>query len=968
VTTFEANHLPSERLAGRLANRLRLLGEAGQSVWLDFLKRSFVQNDLARMIETDGVKGVTSNPSIFEQAIAESDEYSAAIKEFTAHGAPSLTQTYEHLAITDIKAAADVLRQVYDATAGRDGYVSLECSPYLANDTQATIAEAVHLWQSVDRPNLMVKIPATDAGLPAIRATIGKGINVNVTLLFSVEMYRKVVGAYLGGLEDFHAAGGDISRVASVASVFVSRIDAAIDKAIDALEIPAKGDGLRGKVAIANAKLAYVAYGGLFSDQRWDVLAKAGAHTQRLLWASTSTKSKSLKDTLYVEALVGRDTVDTIPPKTLDAFRDHGVVQADAIENGLDDARQTLGALADIGIDLDVVCHGLVVDGVKLFSDAFDKLLAATARQTREAAFDAVGATTVAAGSDKARAAIAEEMEAWRSGGRIRRLWAMDATLWTGTDEAKWGGWLRVVDDQIDDLSTASLAGHIREKGFTDLVLLGMGGSSLGPQVLAEVLGSQPGWPRFHMLDSTDPQQIADLEAAITLDTTVFVTSSKSGSTLEPNIFTDYFWDRVSSCVGKDAVAQHFIAVTDPGSALEKRANAEDWSAIFPGIPSIGGRYSVLSNFGRVPAAAIGIDVAELERRTLLMERACGPDVPPDQNPGVQLGVALGVAARSLGRDKVTIVTSPKITALGAWLEQLLAESTGKQGRGLIPMADEPLPDETGFDPSVYGSDRIFTYVELASDFDPAQRAAMAALASAGHPVVTLTINDPADIGQEFFRWEIAVAVAGSIIGIDPFDQPDVEASKIKTRALTDGYENGDNEQGRAPTEDQPIYTGEGMKLYADPGNAHAIGQQVSITGYLKRHFGRIEAGDYVALLAYIDRTPAATAQLTMTRALIRDHTRAATCIGFGPRFLHSTGQAYKGGPNTGVFVQITCDSAHDIAVPGHGYSFAQVKAAQAKGDLAVLVERGRRVIRIHLDDAATGLPRLAKAIQDALV
>jgi transaldolase/glucose-6-phosphate isomerase len=464
------------------------------------------------------------------------------------------------------------------------------------------------------------------------------------------------------------------------------------------------------------------------------------------------------------------------------------------------------------------------------------------------------------------------------------------------------------------------------------------------------------------MLDSTDPQQIADLEAAITLDTTVFVTSSKSGSTLEPNIFTDYFWDRVSTSLGKDKVAQHFIAVTDPGSAMEKRAKDENWSAIFPGVPSIGGRYSVLSNFGRVPAAAIGLDVAEIERRTLLMERACGPDVPPDQNPGVQLGVALGVAAHALGRDKVTIVASPKITALGAWLEQLLAESTGKQGHGLIPMADEPLGD-----PAVYGTDRIFAYVELSSDFDPAQRAAMAALANAGHPVVTLAISDPSDIGQEFFRWEIAVAVAGSIIGIDPFDQPDVEASKIKTRALTDAYEKGGAEKGEAAPEDQPIYTGEGMKLYADPGNAAAIGKQASITDYLKRHFGRIGAGDYAALLAYIDRTPEATALLTTTRVAIRDHTKAATCVGFGPRFLHSTGQAYKGGPNTGVFLQITCDSPHDIAVPGHKYSFAQVKAAQAQGDLSVLVERGRRVIRIHLDDAKTGLPRLAKAIQDAL-
>jgi len=940
-------------------NTLQSLGQAGQSLWIDYLKRSFIENgDLGRMIDDDGLKGLTSNPSIFEQAIGESDEYAEAIRSFTQHGAPDVSSTYEHLAIADIRAAADVLRKVYDKTDGRDGYVSLECSPYLANDTQATITEAVHLWQSVDRPNLMVKVPATDAGLAAIRAIIGKGINVNVTLLFSVATYRKVAEAYLGGLEDLHATGGDIAKVASVASFFVSRIDAAVDKAIDALDDPARGADLRGKIAIANAKLAYVAYGELFSGARWDTLAGAGAQTQRLLWASTSTKSRDLKDTIYIESLVGRDTVNTVPPKTVAAFRDHGVVQPDAIASGLDEARQCLHALAGLGIDLEAISRDLVIDGVRQFGDAFDKMLGATARQSREAAPTAVGETSVTAGSDAAAAAIADEMEAWRKDGRIRRLWAADATLWTGKDEAQWDGWLHVVDAENGKLwSLTWLGDYVRDNGFSDVVLLGMGGSSLGPQVLAEVLATPPGGPKFHMLDSTDPRQIGELTAAVPLDRTLFITSSKSGSTLEPNIFTDYFWDLVGGKVGKDAVARQFVAVTDPGSLLEQRATDEGWAALYAGVPSIGGRYSVLSNFGLVPAAAIGIDTGDLLGRTLPMVRACGADVPPQENPGVQLGVALGVAAHALGRDKVTIVASPGIAPIAAWLEQLLAESTGKQGRGLIPVADEPLGS-----PAVYGNDRIFTYVELTGHHDPAQRAALAALAAAGHPVVTLTINDPADIGQEFFRWEIAVAVAGAIIGIDPFDQPDVEASKIKTRALTDAYE-----KGETPPAEQPIYTGEGVKLFADPANADALGRQATLTDYLKHHFARIGPGDYAALLAFIDRTAEATDQLTAVRTRIRDRTKAATCVGFGPRFLHSTGQAYKGGPNTGVVLQITCDDAHDIAVPGHKYSFGVVKAAQASGDLAVLIERGRRVIRVHLDDAATGLPHLAQAIDEAL-
>ena len=938
---------------------LAALDEAGQSLWLDFLRRSLIEKgDLARLIERDKLKGLTSNPSIFEQAIGGSDEYAGAIRQFTANGSPTVAQTYEYLAIADIRAAADTLRSVYDATDGRDGYVSLECSPYLANDTQATITEAVRLWQSVDRPNLMVKVPATEAGLPAIRAIIGKGINVNVTLLFSVETYRKAAEAYIGGLEDLRAAGHPINRVASVASFFVSRIDSAVEARVETLRDPALADDLRGTIAIANAKLAYQAYGVLFAGPRWDALVHDGAKTQRLLWASTGTKLPGLKDTLYVEALVGRDTVNTVPPKTMDAFRDHGVVQADAIETGLDEARRRLRALADLGIDLDAICRGLVVDGVRLFGDAFDQLLAATARQTLEAIPDALGSTCVVPGSVKARTAFADEMESWRKDGSIRRLWSADPTLWTDSDEARWNGWLRIVDSGIADTAPLrQISELVRHHGFADVVLLGMGGSSLGPQVLADVLEAAPDCPRFHMLDSTDPRQIADLEAAVALDHTLFITASKSGNTLEPDIFTDYFWSRLVDIVGKHVAPDHFIAITDPGSALEERAIDEGWAAIFHGVPSIGGRYSVLSNFGLIPAAAIGIDVGDLLRRTLPMVRACGGDVPPSQNPGVQLGVALGIAARDLGRNKVTIIASPAIAPVGAWLEQLLAESTGKQGKGLIPVAGEPLGRA-----EAYGNDRIFAYVELVGRHDTSQRAAMAALAAAGHPVVKLTINAAADIGQEFFRWEIAVAVAGSILGINPFDQPDVEASKIKTQALMNAIEHGE-----APATQAPLCSEDGLTLYADRENASALGEQRSVTAYLRRHLARVEPGDYVALLAYIDRTPIANGQLTALRARIRDHTRAATCVGFGPRFQHSTGQAYKGGPNTGMFVQITCDDPHDIAVPGRKYSFGTVKAAQAAGDLAVLVERGRRAIRIHLKDATTGLPRLVQAIEDAV-
>ncbi|MDA8247656.1 MAG: bifunctional transaldolase/phosoglucose isomerase [Rhodospirillales bacterium] len=942
---------------------LNQLEACGQSPWLDYLKRSLIETGRLRMlIERDGIMGLTSNPSIFEKAIGETDEYAGALARFQASGDHGISAIYEHLAIADIRAAADALHPVYARTQGRDGYVSLECSPYLANDTEATVAEALRLWEAVARPNLMVKVPATPAGIPAIRLLIGRGVNINVTLLFAVSVYLEVIEAYLSGLEDLAGAGGNLAMIGSVASMFVSRIDTAVDKRLDQISNRPMAGRLHGEVAIANAKLAYLRYKELFSGPRWQRLAASGARTQRLLWASTSTKSPAIRDTKYVEALIGRDTVDTIPPATMDAFRDHGAVVPDVIEHNMERARATLAALEQTGISLKEVTDGLVTDGVQQFADAFDQLLGAIAGRRRTLRDGDRARQQIAPGSREMQAALAAEMEAWRADGRIRLLWAGDTSLWTGRDEDKWLGWLHVVAQELADVERmAAFADDVRKRGFADIVLLGMGGSSLGPEVLGETFGRQPGGPRFSMLDSTDPAQIKAIEDAIDLGSTLFIVSSKSGSTLEPNILMEYFLARVRAAWGQERAGAHFVAVTDPGSTLERRATALGFAHVFHGVPAIGGRYSVLSKFGLVPAAAMGLDIKRLLATTLPMENACGPDVPPAENPGVQLGVALGVAATRLGRDKVTIIAEAGIADLGAWLEQLLAESTGKQQRGLIPLAGEPLTT-----PEHYGNDRFFVHLELDGEIDPPQREAIAALEHAGHPVVRIGVKDVWHIGQEFFRWEIATAVAGAIIGIDPFNQPDVEASKDKTRALTDAYETSHSLPSEAP-----LFRAEGVALYADPRDAAELGRHDSLAGYLKSHFGRIRAGqksgDYVALLAYIRRDAATTAALTAMRARIRDRTRAATCLGFGPRFQHSTGQAYKGGPNSGVFLQITCDDPVDLDVPGHSYSFGVVKAAQARGDLAVLVERGRRAMRVHLTDLETGLAALARAVDAAL-
>lgn len=944
-------------------NPLKQLEACGQSVWLDYLRRSLIdKGKLRSLIEKDGVRGMTSNPTIFEKAIAETDEYADSLKRFLANSDHSVSAIYEHLALADIRAAADVLRPTYDQTRCRDGYISLECSPYLANDTEATIKEAMRLWTAVGRPNLMIKVPATPAGIPAIRTLIGRGLNINITLLFSVKVYEQVAEAYLSGLEDLRRAGGDISRIGSVASFFVSRIDTAVDKRLDRLADKGAAERMHGKAAIANAKLAYSRYKSLFAGERWHRLASAGAMTQRLLWASTSTKNPAYPDTMYVEALVGRDTVDTIPPATMTAFRDHGKVTPDAIEQDVAGARAILARLEALGISLDQVTSELVEDGVQQFADSFDKLFGTIARRRRMLLEGDTPSLEITAGSAEMARALREETEAWRRSGRMRKLWSGDKSLWDNTDEDRWVGWLHVAERELAGIKRLQeFAEEVKRRRFSDVVLLGMGGSSLGPEVLAETFGPQPGWPRFHMLDSTDPAQIKAVEREIDLGKTLFIVSSKSGSTLEPNIFLDYFLDRVAALRGMDKAGEHFVAVTDPRSSLERRAKRMNFAHVFHGVTSIGGRYSVLSKFGLVPAAAMGLDIRRLLETALHMERACGADVPPAENPGARLGIAMGVAATRFGRDKVTIIASPEISGLGAWLEQLLAESTGKHDRGLIPVADEPLAM-----PRRYGRDRFFVHMELEGQADPAQREMMRALERAGHPVVRIRLKDRWHIAQEFFRWEVATAVAGAIIGIDPFDQPDVEASKKKTSALTAAYE----KSHRLP-EEVPVFRQDGLAIYADPRDARELGRHRTLSGYLRSHFRRArsgaKAGDYIALLAYMQRNDAHKEALTEMRTRIRDRTHAATCLGFGPRFQHSTGQAYKGGPNSGVFLQITCDDPADIEVPGHAYSFGVVKAAQARGDLEAMVERGRRALRIHLKDVDSGLAELGQAMQVAL-
>src|SRR5499427_3264855 len=611
----EERHLRRLAKMTALESPLRALHVFGQSVWLDYIRRSLINSgELRRLIDEDGIRGVTSNPSIFEKVVTGSPDYREAIDSLAERALDAKT-LYETIAIRDIQDAADELRAIYDETVGRDGYVSLEVSPLLAHDTAGTLNEARRLWATVDRSNLMIKVPATPEGIPAIEELIASGINVNVTLLFSQDVYEQVANAYLTGLTQLAHNGGDLRQVASVASFFVSRIDTAVDAALSArlqaTTDPGEQSALRalfGKVAIANARLAYQRYLEIFSGPHWQALAMRGAQTQRLLWASTGTKNPGYRDVLYVEELVGPDTVNTIPVATLDAFRDHGRPRASLLED-VDAAHDTMNALAEADVSMSEITGQLLTDGVQLFSDAFGKMLTAVGTQSREPGSRRINHLSYSLDA-RLEATMRESLADWEAFGKSRRLWARDASLWTRKDEAQWLGWLGITNDQLAHIHRLTKIREVaRQSGFTHVVLLGMGGSSLCPEVMRTTFGTIEGFPELHVLDSTDPAQVLAICKAVDLARTLFIVSSKSGSTLEPNIFKDYYFDRVQRIAGREHAGDQFIAITDPGSAMQQAAERSGFRRVFFGWTNIGGRYSALSDFGLVPAAIMGVDV-----------------------------------------------------------------------------------------------------------------------------------------------------------------------------------------------------------------------------------------------------------------------------------------------------------------------------------------------------------------------
>jgi transaldolase / glucose-6-phosphate isomerase len=878
--------------------RLAALTAAGTSVWLDQIRRSLITSgELERLVREDSLRGVTSNPAIFEKAILGSSDYDEQIAELAGKGR-SAREIYDEIAVLDVQLGCDVLRPVWEETGHADGFVSLEVEPALAHDTDGTLEQARDYWQRVDRPNLFIKIPGTEEGVPAIEEAIASGINVNVTLLFSVEAYTAIAEAYIRGMERRLDAGESMD-VHSVASFFVSRVDTEVDKRLAA----SGNDEYRGIAAIANARAAYVRYKELFQGERFARLREAGCPVQRPLWASTGVKDPQYPETKYVAGLVAPDTVNTMPMPTLMACADELEVSGATADQ---DPTAELERLASAGIDMGDVTATLLRDGIAKFVQPFDALIAGV-ELTREGIVTGRPPTIASALPDDLEPPIIERVKQAQSEGIARRVWQKDESLWGGPGVPEIGnrlGWLTISEKMLEHAGELhEFADAAKADGFEHAVLLGMGGSSLGPEVIRRSYGDVPGGLKLHVLDSTDPGAVLELDGAIDIDKTLFVVSSKSGGTLETLSHMRYFYERA----GRDG--SHFCAVTDPGSPLVGLAEERGFRHVFEADPEIGGRYSVLSPFGIVPAALAGVNIEAMLHRAQVAEQNCAQFDADSANSGLWLGVVMGQLAL-LGRDKVTFVVREPIESFGLWVEQLIAESTGKEGKGILPVAGEPLGD-----PDVYGEDRVFVYLRDPDNADGELDAKIDALGKAGHPTVTLAAHGAADLGRIFFFSEFAVAVAGWVLGINAFNQPNVQEAKDNTNAV---LAKGDLPQ-------------------VDPGSLDEL-----LSGAAPPH--------YVAIMGYVQPSDEFEAAVTDLRLAIRERTKATTTFGYGPRFLHSTGQMHKGGPPTGLFLQLVHDGDRDVEIPDAGYTFGHLKNAQAVGDLQTLRDHGLPAVQVRLE------------------
>ena len=946
-------------------NALINLLKYGQSYWLDNLTRKKIASgELKKRVSEQGLRGITSNPSIFDKAISNSNDYDEQITALVRQN-KNIQGIYDALTIKDVQDACDILKPVYVESKGTDGFVSLEVSPYLARDTQGTVNEARRLYKAVGRQNCMIKIPGTREGIPAIEQMLYEGVNINITLLFSVERYAEIADAYIRAIERRAAENKSVIAIISVASIFISRIDVLTDELLGQHIVSFQENGnnqpglLFGEAGIATARLSYQRFKKIFSGENWKKLEAKGANVQRPLWASTGNKNPLYDDLRYVETLIATNTVNTLPDETIEAFSDHGKLKADSVSEGLDQAKQLFPSLKKLGISIDFITQQLENEGIQKFIDSYNKLISNLADKRMKVLKDEASPQQISCG--KLEKEVKDGFAAADEKQMGKLLFDKNPTLWKNDPEqikeiGQRLGWLTLPDnftENVENLIAFSL--KVKEEGYTDTVLLGMGGSSLCSEVARETFGTTKGYLQLHVLDNTDPAAILELENKINIDKTLFIVASKSGNTEETLSFFHYFYNQLKK-KNNNKPGNNFVAITDEGTPLIKIAEEYQFRKVFINPSDLGGRYSVLSDFGLVPMALMGIDISAFLSNAKQMENSCD-SVPAAANPGISLGVLLGICQKH-GRDKVTFVLSSSINSFGYWVEQLLAESTGKEGRGLIPVNGE-LPGT----PEVYGKDRIFIHMYLPSDNNSEDMEKIKALEDAGHPIVRIKVANKIALGGEYYRWEIAVAIAGIVIGINAFDQPNVEESKKNTNQLLEEWSKEGSFKKSIPLlkiENISIYGGKKTEQLAD-NHLESVGDFVNgFTALAKPN-------DYIALLPYFMMTDHRTKILETWREQMRDELKTATTLLNGPRYLHSTGQLHKGGPDTGLYILLVGDGEKDLEIPGEKFGFATLHYAQALGDFRSLDDKGRKVIRIHLgNDIDEGLDKLLQSINDS--
>jgi transaldolase / glucose-6-phosphate isomerase len=904
------------------SNPLTVLQQLGQSPWLDAVHRGLLRSgELARMVRDGEITGLTANPTLFAHALAHERDYDDALAALVAAGRTA-EAIVDALLVEDVQAAADALLPVHQATKRADGYVSIDLAPALARDAQATVREAKRLWRAVNRPNLMVKIPATVECLPAIEEAIASGINVNVTLVFSLARYDAVMEAYLRGLIRRLETGMRVDRIASVASFLPSRLDAAVDRLLDAriaeapqVETRAQLERLKGKAAIAQAKLAYTAFREKFGPERFALLAREDAHPQRPLWASACAGNAAYPDVYYVEGLIGADTVNAMSPQTLAAYKEHGHPE-DRLALALERAHGVLGQLAHAGIHLDEVTARLEREGLAALEHSHRALLA-TAAHRREA-LRVMARTELRSGPSERTAAAT--LRAVAAADVLPRLWKRDASLWPGTApvpasaDADRLAWLDADGMAPSPDALRAFAESARREGLTHAVVCGAGGATLVPELLRRSLGVARGFLDVAICDATDPAALAAIAKRAAPERTLVVLSSPSGDPAGLDALFRFWWEHIARVVGT-RVGRHFVALAPPDSRLDALARERDFREVFATVPGVDGAWAALSAVGIVPAALMGHDLPKLLDRARKMAAACGPDAHALHNPGAQLGATLAALARG-GRDKVTVLAPDKIAGFADWLEQLLGGLAPRQGHGLVAVTREPSGP-----PAVYGKDRVFVHLRLGAKPD---RTA-AALERAGHPVIALRLADAYDLAGEMVRWQVATAVAAHLLGTDPFTAP---ATSTPAPPAAE------------PSASEPA----GAQLAASLAPT-----QADFATRLASQLAAARGRRWVALAAWVAPTPRREKLLQDVRGAIRKRFGVATTLDFGPRALDASATWQGSGPASAIVLQLTAETTQDVPIPGLPYGFGALQDALAAQTRATLTAERRPFVAVHL-------------------